>query len=78
MSNELQTIPINSLYESPENSRQVFDKRNLEELAQSIQAQGIKVRLIVRPYRPTTFRLPPPNTLRSERRSRWSLAAAPQ
>src|SRR5215475_10098251 len=48
MTNELQTIPISSLYESPENSRHVFDERKLKELAQSIKAQGIKVRLIVR------------------------------
>jgi len=48
MSNELQTIPISSLYESSENSRHVFDDHKLQELAQSIQAQGIKVRLIVR------------------------------
>jgi len=49
MSSDLQTIPISkNLYESPENSRHVFDRRKLNELAQSIQAQGIKVRLIVR------------------------------
>ena len=48
MNSELQTIPIGSLYESAENSRHAFDKRKLEELAQPIQAQGIKVRLIVR------------------------------
>ena len=48
MNSELQTIPIGRLYESPENSRHVFDQRKLNELAQSIQAQGIKVRLIVR------------------------------
>jgi len=48
MSNELQTIPIGSLYESPENSRHVIDERKLKELAQSIKAKGIKVRLIVR------------------------------
>jgi len=48
MNSELQTIPIARLYESPENSRHVFDDRKLKELAQSIQAQGIKVRLIVR------------------------------
>ena len=47
MSNELQTIPISSLWVLREQPH-VFDERKLKELAQSIKAQGIKVRLIVR------------------------------
>ena len=47
MSNELQTIPISSLCVLREQPH-VFDERKLKELAQSIKAQGIKVRLIVR------------------------------
>lgn len=57
MTTEFQTLSIGSLIESTENSRQIFDERSLKELAQSIEAQGIAVPLIVRPKENNTFEI---------------------
>jgi hypothetical protein len=44
-SNEYRSVPIGILVESATNPRKRFDEKNLEELAASMKAQGI------RPYR---------------------------
>jgi ParB/RepB/Spo0J family partition protein len=45
---DFQTLAIDQLRESPTNPRRTFDEAKLQELAQSIRAQGILVPLIVR------------------------------
>jgi ParB family chromosome partitioning protein len=45
---DFRTLAIDQLRESPTNPRRTFDEAKLQELAQSIRAQGILVPLIVR------------------------------
>jgi len=57
MTTEFQTLSLDSLRESPENTRCIFDEKKLKELAQSIKTQGIKMPLIVRPGEGSTFEI---------------------
>jgi ParB family transcriptional regulator, chromosome partitioning protein len=52
---EFRTLAIDQLRESPTNPRRSFDEGKLQELAQSIRAQGILVPLIVREIEPGVF-----------------------
>ena len=52
---DFRTLAIDQLRESPTNPRRSFDEGKLQELAQSIRAQGILVPLIVRPAGPRAF-----------------------
>jgi ParB family chromosome partitioning protein len=45
---DFRTLAIDQLRESPTNPRRSFDQDKLQELAQSIRAQGVLVPLIVR------------------------------
>lgn len=46
---DFRVLPVHTLQESPTNPRRSFDETKLQELAQSIRAQGVLVPLIVRP-----------------------------
>ena len=48
-SQEYRTIPLVELVESTTNPRKTFDKRQLEELAESIRSKGVLLPLVVRP-----------------------------
>jgi ParB/RepB/Spo0J family partition protein len=48
---DFRTLAIDQLRESPTNPRRSFDPEKLQELAQSIRAQGVLVPLIVRNVR---------------------------
>jgi ParB family transcriptional regulator, chromosome partitioning protein len=52
---DFRTLAIDQLRESPTNPRRSFDEGKLQELAQSIRAQGVLVPLIVRPTGPNAF-----------------------
>lgn len=52
---DFRSLAIDQLTESPTNPRRSFDEGKLQELAQSIRAQGILVPLIVRPTAPGSF-----------------------
>ena len=46
---EYRNLPLESLVESPMNPRRTFDEQSLNELAASIQSQGVLSPLLVRP-----------------------------
>lgn len=46
---ELRTVPLSHLQPSKENHRKVFDKKELQELADSIKAHGVLQPLLIRP-----------------------------
>ena len=50
-------LAIDQLRESPTNPRRTFSEAKLQELEQSIRAQGILVPLIVRKTEPQTFEI---------------------
>ena len=52
---EFRTLAIDQLRESPTNPRRSFSESKLQELAQSIRAQGVLVPLIVRETEPEMF-----------------------
>jgi ParB family chromosome partitioning protein len=52
---DFRSLAIDQLRESPTNPRRSFDEGKLQELAQSIRAQGILVPIIVRPTAPESF-----------------------
>src|SRR5436309_4307052 len=52
---DFRELPVYVLQESPTNPRRSFDEGKLQELAQSIRAQGVLVPLIVRPTGPSAF-----------------------
>jgi ParB family chromosome partitioning protein len=54
---EYRNLPVISLTESPANPRQVFDEPSLNELAESIRAQGILSPLVVRPKGQHTYEI---------------------
>ena len=54
---EYRNLPVISLTESPTNPRQVFDETSLNELAESIRAQGILSPLVVRPKGQHTYEI---------------------
>jgi ParB/RepB/Spo0J family partition protein len=56
---DFRTIAIDQLQESPTNPRRTFDESRLQELAQSIRAQGILIPLIVRPTSVDVFEVSP-------------------
>ena len=49
MQSEYRNLPLDALTESPNNPRKHFDEASLNELAESIKAQGILAPLVVRP-----------------------------
>jgi ParB family chromosome partitioning protein len=49
MQSEYRNLPLDALTESPNNPRRSFDEASLNELAESIKAQGILAPLVVRP-----------------------------
>ncbi len=54
---EYRNLPVISLTESPTNPRQVFDETSLNELAESIRAQGVLSPLVVRPKGQHTYEI---------------------
>jgi ParB family transcriptional regulator, chromosome partitioning protein len=52
---DFRSLAVDQLRESPTNPRRSFDQGKLQELAQSIRAQGILVPIIVRPTAPESF-----------------------
>ncbi len=54
---EYRNLPVITLTESPANPRQVFDEASLNELAESIRAQGILSPLVVRPKGQHTYEI---------------------
>jgi ParB family chromosome partitioning protein len=54
---EYRNLPLESLVESPTNPRRTFDEPSLNELAASIQSQGVLSPLLVRPKAPHTYEI---------------------
>lgn len=54
---EFRNVAIDQLRESHTNPRRTFDERKLQELSQSIRAQGVLVPLIVRPAEDVQFEI---------------------
>src|SRR5215472_7803153 len=52
---DFRSIAIDQLRESPTNPRRAFDEEKLQDLAQSIRAQGVLVPLIVRNVGPEQY-----------------------
>jgi len=56
-SSDYRDLPLAQLVESPTNPRKRYDEANLQELAESIRAQGVLAPLLVRELEPERLKL---------------------